>query len=131
MSGLISSASTQKRLSIPMNPGLVANGVGEIERTGKFGVQPDPALPTAPANSRGKGPSKALRTFNAAWQRSRNGWSEKAPTGRAHSEEIRVEGEVEPVLVKLTVWVSSTKTRRDKLNQVQLDALQKLGVDWA
>lgn len=33
--------------------------------------------------------------------------------------------------VKLGVWVSNTKARRDKLTQEQLDAIRKLGVAWA
>ncbi|MFG2417391.1 helicase associated domain-containing protein [Streptomyces goshikiensis] len=49
----------------------------------------------------------------------------------AHGEEITVEGEAEPVVVKLGVWVSKTKTRRHKLTQEQLDALRELGVQWA
>lgn len=49
---------------------------------------------------------------------------------RSHSEEIAVDGE-ELVAVKLGVWVPNTKTRRDKLTAEQLDALRKLGVDWA
>ncbi|MFD7628990.1 hypothetical protein ACFV7Q_23655 [Streptomyces sp. NPDC059851] len=50
---------------------------------------------------------------------------------RAHGEEITVEGEAEPVIVKLGVWVSDTKSRRDKLTAGQLASLAKLGVDWA
>ncbi|MGV4888020.1 helicase [Streptomyces sp. NWU49] len=29
------------------------------------------------------------------------------------------------------MWVSNTKTRRDKLTAEQRDALQELGVQWA
>lgn len=50
---------------------------------------------------------------------------------RGHGEQIAVNGEAEPVIVKLGVWLSNTKTRRDKLAQEQLDALRELGVDWA
>jgi hypothetical protein len=42
-----------------------------------------------------------------------------------------VDGEAEPVVVKLGVWVSNTKSRRDRLAQEQLDALRELGIDWA
>ncbi|WP_374114104.1 DEAD/DEAH box helicase family protein [Streptomyces sp. CoT10] len=35
------------------------------------------------------------------------------------------------VTVKLGVWVSNTKSRRDKLAQDQLAALRELGVEWA
>lgn len=42
-----------------------------------------------------------------------------------------MEGEAASVVVKLGVWVSNTKSRRDKLTQEQLDALRELGVEWA
>jgi hypothetical protein len=35
------------------------------------------------------------------------------------------------VTVRLGVWVSNTKSRRDKLTQPQRTALTELGVDWA
>lgn len=42
-----------------------------------------------------------------------------------------VADETEPVPVKLGVWISNTKSRRDKLTAEQLDTLRKLGMDWA
>ncbi|MFE5563120.1 Helicase associated domain protein [Streptomyces sp. NPDC056544] len=100
-----------------------------------LGVQPDQAPAPAPAASRGaKGPSKAQQAFQrglaalAQWVE-REGTDRPVP--RAHGEEIAVEGEAEPVIVKLGVWVSNTKSRRDKLTADQLAALTKLGVDWA
>jgi hypothetical protein len=53
------------------------------------------------------------------------------PVPRGHSEQITVDGETEPVLIKLGVWASSTRARRDKLTQEQLDALRELGMEWA
>lgn len=50
---------------------------------------------------------------------------------RGHGEQIAVDGETEPVVVKLGVWVSNTKSRRDKLTQEQRAALAELGVEWA
>ncbi|MFD9271485.1 helicase associated domain-containing protein, partial [Streptomyces goshikiensis] len=44
---------------------------------------------------------------------------------------IAVEGEAEPVTVKLGVWVSNTKSRRDKLTADQISALTALGIHWA
>ncbi|WP_433543678.1 helicase associated domain-containing protein (plasmid) [Streptomyces sp. CA-294286] len=41
-----------------------------------------------------------------------------------------VGGEAEPVVVKLGVWISHTKMRRDKLTQEQLKALRELGTQW-
>lgn len=48
-----------------------------------------------------------------------------------HAEEITVDGEEEPVTVKLGVWVSNTKSRRDRLDADQLAALAELGMQWA
>ncbi|MFJ8313496.1 MULTISPECIES: hypothetical protein [unclassified Streptomyces] len=53
------------------------------------------------------------------------------PVPRGHSETIAVSGEAEPMAVKLGVWISNTKTRRDKLAQGQLEALRELGIEWA
>ncbi len=50
---------------------------------------------------------------------------------RGHGEEIAVDGEAEPVAVKLGVWLSNTRARRDKLTAGQLEALRELGVGWA
>ncbi|WP_431994877.1 hypothetical protein [Streptomyces griseoflavus] len=43
--------------------------------------------------------------------------------------EIAVDGEAEPVPVKLGVWLSNTKSRRDKLTAEQRVAA--LGMEWA
>ncbi|WP_406472684.1 hypothetical protein [Streptomyces platensis] len=48
------------------------------------------------------------------------------PEARGRSAEITVGGEVEPVVVRLGVWVSHTKTRGDKLTAEQRDALRGL-----
>ncbi|WP_454368395.1 helicase associated domain-containing protein, partial [Streptomyces albogriseolus] len=53
------------------------------------------------------------------------------PVPRGHTEQITVDGETEPVTVKLGVWVSNTKTRRHKLTQEQLTSLHKQGMEWA
>jgi len=53
------------------------------------------------------------------------------PVPRGASEEITVGGEAEPVIVKLGVWISNTKSRRDKLSAEQLASLAALGMDWA
>ncbi|MEW1906191.1 helicase associated domain-containing protein [Streptomyces sp. NPDC056488] len=45
--------------------------------------------------------------------------------------EIDVDGEREPVPVRLGVWVSNNRARRDKLTSEKLEALRKLGIDWA
>ncbi|MFF3653612.1 Helicase associated domain protein [Streptomyces sp. NPDC002181] len=104
-------------------------------RLTKLGVEPDQAPPPAPTASRGaKGPSKAQQAFQRGLT-ALTQWVEREgadrPVPRAHGEEIAVEGEAEPVVVKLGVWISNTKTRRNKLTADQHAALAQLGVDWA
>ncbi|MFE9803715.1 Helicase associated domain protein [Streptomyces goshikiensis] len=105
------------------------------ERLTTLGVQPDQKPSPAPAASRGaKGPSKAQQAFQRGLE-ALTQWVEREgadrPVPRAHGEEVAVEGEAEPVVVKLGVWVSNTKSRRDKLTTDQHTALTKLGIDWA
>lgn len=56
---------------------------------------------------------------------------DRRPVPRGAVIEIAVDGETEPVPVKLGVWLSNTRARRDKLTAEQLDALRKLGMRWA
>ncbi|MGA5417960.1 Helicase associated domain protein [Streptomyces pseudogriseolus] len=105
------------------------------ERLTTLGVQPDQAPPPAPTAARTtKSPSKA----QAAFQRGLTAltqWVEREgpeqPVPRGHSEQITVNGEPKPVTVKLGVWVSNTKSRRDRLAAEQLEALRELGINWA
>ncbi|MGW1736763.1 Helicase associated domain protein, partial [Streptomyces sp. NPDC001999] len=53
------------------------------------------------------------------------------PVPRGHSETITVDGQTEPVIVKLGVWTSNTKTRRHTLTEPQRAALRELGIQWA
>jgi hypothetical protein len=53
------------------------------------------------------------------------------PVPRGHGEKITIDGQAEPVVVKLGVWVSNTRSRRDKFTAEQLHALRKLGMGWA
>ncbi|MEU3400629.1 DEAD/DEAH box helicase [Streptomyces filamentosus] len=104
------------------------------ERLTKLDIKPAEAPSPAPAAARTtKGPSKA----QAAFQRGLTAlaqWVEREgahrPVPRGHTEQITIDGE-EPVTVKLGVWISNTKSRRDKLTVEQLEALRKLGVGWA
>ncbi|GLV87846.1 helicase [Streptomyces lavendulae subsp. lavendulae] len=100
-----------------------------------LGVEPVQALPPAPATGRtAKGPSKAQQAFQRGLA-ALTQWVEREgphrPVPRAHGEEVSVEGETEPVVVKLGVWVSNTKSRHHKLSVEQLNALRELGVNWA
>ncbi len=116
------------------NPGTWAQlSEAQQERLAKLGVQPTQAPSPAPtAKGAAKGPSKA----HAAFQRglaALTQWIEREgadrPVPRGAVVEIEVDGE--PVTVKLGVWVSNTKARRDRLSAEQRDALRKLGMDWA
>lgn len=98
---------------------------------------PAPAeLPAAPIDA-ATGPKKVGSKAEAAFQRglaALTQWVEREgqrAVPRGHSETITVDGETEPVIVKLGVWNSNVKSRRDKLSANQLAALAALGVDWA
>ncbi|WP_328952531.1 Helicase associated domain protein (plasmid) [Streptomyces sp. NBC_00184] len=103
------------------------------ERLSRLGVQPAEALSPAPDAARSKGSGKAQQAFQRGLAALAQ-WVEREgahrPVPRGHSEQVAVEGETEPVTVKLGVWVSNTKARRDKLSTEQRDALRKLGIDW-
>uniref|UniRef100_UPI0004C69374 helicase associated domain-containing protein n=1 Tax=Streptomyces sp. NRRL S-31 TaxID=1463898 RepID=UPI0004C69374 len=62
-------------------------------------------------------------------------WVEKEganrPVPRGHTEEVTVDGQTDPVTIRLGVWLSNTRARRDKLTAEQLTALAALGMDWA
>lgn len=123
-----------KWLERQKNPGTWAQLLPEQqERLSKLGVQPAEApSPAPPAARTTKGPSKAQQAFQRGLT-ALTQWVEREgadrPVPRGHSEQIMVNGE--PVTVKLGVWVSNTKSRRDRLAQEQRDALRKLGVEWA
>ncbi|MET9967090.1 Helicase associated domain protein [Streptomyces sp. NPDC006356] len=104
------------------------------ERLSRLGVRPAERPASVPATKNGKTSGKA----SAAFQRGVTAlaqWIEREgagrPVPRAHSEEIVVDDGAEPVTVKLGVWISNTKARRDKLTQEQRAALAELGVEWA
>ncbi|MET9734558.1 Helicase associated domain protein [Streptomyces sp. NPDC006458] len=105
------------------------------ERLTVLGVKPLEEPPAAPAAGRAaKGRGKAQQAFQRGLTALAQ-WVEREgadrPVPRGHSEEITVGSEAEPVAVKLGVWVSNTKSRRDKLTHEQLEALRELGVEWA
>ncbi|MFE1090139.1 Helicase associated domain protein [Streptomyces albidoflavus] len=116
------------------------------ERLMVLGVQ-GAALPVAagaPAELRPRlaaaleGPKKPGSKAEQAFQRGLVAlaqWGQREgagrPVPRGHSEEVAVDGETEPVTVKLGVWVSNTKSRRDRLTAEQRDALRELGATWA
>ncbi|GAA2445258.1 hypothetical protein GCM10010405_30870 [Streptomyces macrosporus] len=104
------------------------------ERLARLGLKPAQQPTPTPV---GKDAAKKAGKPSAAFQRgiaalaqyiAREG-HHRVP--RSHAEEIAMEGEGAPVVVKLGVWISNTKSRRDKLTQEQLNALRELGMEWA
>ncbi|MFF3404276.1 helicase associated domain-containing protein [Streptomyces sp. NPDC002659] len=89
--------------------------------------------PTPVAKGGAKAPQKAAAAFQRAFRPSRNNIAREGHhrVPRAQAEAIAVEGETTPVIVKLGVWVSNAKSRRDKLTTEQRAALAELGVEWA
>jgi hypothetical protein len=105
------------------------------ERLSRLGIKPLEAPSPAPTATRAtKGPGKAQQAFQRGLAALAQ-WVEREgshrPVPRGHGELIAVDGETEPVVVKLGVWVSNTKARRDRLTRGQLDALRELGMEWA
>ncbi|MFF0891515.1 Helicase associated domain protein [Streptomyces sp. NPDC003456] len=105
------------------------------ERLTALGVQPvqAPALaPTVPRVT--KDPSKTQQAFQRGLAALAQ-WVEREgthrPVPRDAVVEVKVDGETDPTSVKLGVWVSNTRARRDKLAQDQLAALRELGAEWA
>ncbi|MFE1797769.1 Helicase associated domain protein [Streptomyces sp. NPDC059517] len=124
-----------KWLQRQKNPGTWAQlSTEQQERLSKLGVQPAQTPSPAPATARAtKGPSKTQQAFQrglvalAQWVE-REGADRPVPRG--HTEEIAVDSEPEPVIVKLGVWTSNVRSRRDKLTSEQRAALADLGLNW-
>ncbi|OSP40033.1 helicase [Streptomyces sp. 13-12-16] len=100
------------------------------ERLTTLGVKPLEALAAAPpAVSAGKTAATFHRGAAALAQYVTREGHHRVPRG--HVEEMVVEGEDAPVPVKLGVWVSNTKSRRNKLTPDQRVTLKELGLEWA
>jgi hypothetical protein len=104
------------------------------ERLCRLGVQPmQVSAPALAARGTAKGPSKAQQAFQRGLTALAQ-WVEREgqrPVPRAHTEQITVDGEAALVSVRLGVWISNARARRDKLTGDQLQALRELGVEWA
>lgn len=104
------------------------------ERLSGLGVTPLEAPSPAPAATPAmEGQGKAQQAFQRGLAALAQ-WVEREghrAVPRGHGEEIAVDGETELVVVRLGVWVSNVKSRRDKLSAEQLGALRELGMQWA
>jgi hypothetical protein len=101
------------------------------ERLTALGITPAERPSAAPARKVASGPGKV----SAAFQRGVAALAQYIQregthtVGRSHTERIVI-GEEEHV-IKLGVFISNTKSRRDKLTDPQRAALTELGVEWA
>ncbi|MFD3762598.1 helicase associated domain-containing protein, partial [Streptomyces sp. NPDC058622] len=106
------------------------------ERLAALGVQaaqapaPAPAAAGAAKGGSGKAQQAFQRGLAALTQWVAREGADR-PVPRGHAEPIEVDGETDPVTVKLGVWISNTRARRDKLNRSQRAALAELGAEWA
>ncbi|RFU83731.1 helicase [Streptomyces triticagri] len=106
---------------------------GQQQRLSELGVVPAERSALVPA---AKGAGKAVGKASAAFRRGVQALAQYVAreghlrVPRSHAEEIAVDGEAEPVVVKLGVWISNTKTRRDKLTAEQRAELAELGAEW-
>ncbi|MEU9862549.1 Helicase associated domain protein [Streptomyces sp. NPDC047971] len=104
------------------------------DRLTALGIEPaERPAPDSSDRGGGTGRTKAsaafLRGVAALAQYVAREGTHRVPRG--HIEELALEGRVEPLPVKLGVWVTNTKTRRDRLTREQRAALAELGVEWA
>lgn len=109
---------------------------GAAEAVGIPVVEPTSPAPAAPrtTKAKAKGPGRAQAAFQRGLA-ALTQWVEREgadrPVPRGAVVEVAVDGETEPVPVKLGVWISNTKSRKDRLDTDQLTALATLGMDWA
>ncbi|MFF4433834.1 Helicase associated domain protein [Streptomyces sp. NPDC001513] len=101
-------------------------------RLGEHGVKKAPrARRTAAKTAAASGPREGGEAFQkglAALQQytARTG---SVTVPRSHVEAVVIDGQEHAV--KLGIWLTNTKTRRDKLDQTQLTALTDAGIHWA
>ncbi|MGW1008293.1 Helicase associated domain protein [Streptomyces sp. NPDC002520] len=105
------------------------------ERLTRLGIQPaEQPAPAPAASGRTKGAGKAQQAFHRGLT-ALTQWVEREgtdrPVPRGAVIQIAVDGEAEPVAVRLGVWVSNIRARRDRLTAEQLESLAALGVEWA
>ncbi|MFJ3899880.1 Helicase associated domain protein [Streptomyces sp. NPDC090083] len=100
---------------------------GQRERLEQLGVLPQPAQQETPARARKSGVDAFERGLEALRQyKTREG---HLTVPRKHVETVVIDGQEHPL--KLGVFLSNTKSRRDRLTTHRLRQLALLGLDWA
>ncbi|MFJ7416908.1 Helicase associated domain protein [Streptomyces sp. NPDC098077] len=121
-------AGVQAQLMPEQRERLAALGIPVVEPT-----SPAAAAPRT-TKAKAKGPGRAQAAFQRGLA-ALTQWVEREgadrPVPRGAVVEVAVDGETEPVPVKLGVWISNTKSRKDRLDTDQLAALASLGLEWA
>ncbi|MEZ0096200.1 Helicase associated domain protein [Streptacidiphilus sp. EB129] len=112
---------------------VVWNGLtdGQRERLQALGVDPEasPAGKEQPAAKKAAGGRSTAFTRGLAALAQYQERTASVVVPRGHTEEV-VGGAEDGAIVKLGIWISNTKSRRDKLTPEQLAALAELGLDW-
>jgi hypothetical protein len=108
------------QLSTEQQERLTALGVTPAQR-------PSPAPAKKSAASAGKASTAFQRGVAALAQYIQREGTHAV--GRSHTERIVIDDQEHEL--KLGVWYSNTKSRRDKLTEPQRTALTELGIDWA
>ncbi|MGW8955848.1 Helicase associated domain protein [Streptomyces sp. NPDC055709] len=91
--------------------------------------RPSPTTARKATGPQGKASAAFQRGVQALAQYIAREGTHRVP--RSHAEEISIDGETEPVTVRLGVFMSNSKARRDKLTSDQRAALTQLGIEWA
>jgi len=100
---------------------------GQRERLTALGVEPYPA----PAEPEQQAPRKAAGDRSTAFTRGVAALAQyKERTGTLVVPRSHVEVMDDGTQSRLGVWISNTRSRRDKLTPEQLTALQEIGVQW-
>ena len=103
---------------------------GQRERLEALGVEPYPAPEVAKTAAKPSGGRSTAFTRGLAALAQYKERTGSVVVPRGHSEEVTGGGPEDGVVVRLGVWLSNTKSRRDKLTAEQLAALAALGVQW-
>ncbi|GGT57033.1 hypothetical protein GCM10010271_70940 [Streptomyces kurssanovii] len=97
------------------------------QRLTALGIRPAEPPAPAPAAAAGPLPAALRRALAALAQYIHTHGTHTVK--RTHTETVVLDGQEHQV--KLGVWISNTKSRRDKLTDNQRAALANLGVEWA